>query len=188
MGRHFPVAVSVAALLLALLGWTPLGEAARDAVFPKNSIGTVQLKKGAVTSLKVKDRSLLEIDFKKGVLHAGPAGPAGSAGPAGAKGDPGAKGDKGDAGAKGDPGLSALERVNGALLTGAGSHTNATATCPAGKKAVSGGWSTGSAPADLRITTATVESDLVTYRVDGASATAANWNLAPFVICAVVAG
>lgn len=59
---------------------------------PKNSVGTKQLKKNAVNSAKVKNRSLLAVDFKAGQLPAGPPG---------APGAPGAKGDKGDPGTPG---------------------------------------------------------------------------------------
>ena len=86
---------------------------------PSNSVTSKQIKKGqvknsdlgnnAVTSGKVKDRSLLAKDFKTGQLPAGasgPTGPAGPAGAAGAKGDTGAKGDKGDKGDTGAAGSS----------------------------------------------------------------------------------
>src|SRR5215208_6320524 len=63
-------------------------------VLPRNSVGTTQLKKkavtgpkikkNAVTGVKVKNGTLLAADFKAGQLPAGPQGP---------------KGDKGDAGA-----------------------------------------------------------------------------------------
>ena len=56
---------------------------------PKNSVGTKQLKKNAVNSAKVKNRSLLAVDFKAGQL---PQGPPGAPGAPGAKGDPGAPG------------------------------------------------------------------------------------------------
>ena len=56
---------------------------------PKASVGAKQLKKGAVTSKKVKNASLLKKDFKAGQLPAGPQGPAGAAGPRGATGAPG---------------------------------------------------------------------------------------------------
>ncbi len=52
----------------------------------KNSVGTRQLKKDAVNSAKVKNRSLRAVDFKKGHLPAGPRGsegPQGEPGPAG---------------------------------------------------------------------------------------------------------
>jgi hypothetical protein len=81
--------------LLAL--FVALGGASYAAVsLPKNTVGSKQLKAGAVgaadihknaiTSKKVKDRSLLARDFKAGQL------PSGSAGP---KGDPGTNGTNG---------------------------------------------------------------------------------------------
>jgi hypothetical protein len=62
------LALALTALLVALLGATPLGEAAREAVLPRNSVGSEQ----------VKDRSLLARDFKQGQLPRGPAGPPGT--------------------------------------------------------------------------------------------------------------
>src|SRR3954453_20628502 len=41
---------------------------------PKNSVGTNQIKKNAVRSSKVKNRSLLAKDFKLGQLRRGPRG------------------------------------------------------------------------------------------------------------------
>ncbi len=79
--------IAVTALVVALGG---TGYAAT--VLPANSVGTVQLKKNAVTSTKVKNGSLLKADFAAGQLAAGatgatgptgPAGPTGAAGPAG---------------------------------------------------------------------------------------------------------
>ncbi len=96
MRDRLPIILSTTALLVALFGATPLGEAAYNAVVPKNSVGAQQLRKGAVTNAKirgdavtsgkVKNRSLRAIDFKAGQLPAGPTGPQG------------AKGDKGDVG------------------------------------------------------------------------------------------
>ncbi len=59
------------------------GGAYAATALPKNSVGAAQLKKDAVTSVAVKDRSLLARDFKAGQLPAGPQGPAGAAGTAG---------------------------------------------------------------------------------------------------------
>ena len=70
--------LSAVALLVALLGSTPLGEAARETVLPRSSIGTAQLRDGAVTAAKVKDRSLLARDFKVGQIPRGPQGPPGT--------------------------------------------------------------------------------------------------------------
>jgi hypothetical protein len=81
--------VSCIALLVALGG---VGYAAT--ALPRNSVGTAQLKRNAVTSIKVKDRSLLARDFRRGQL---PRGPRGLTGATGAKGDKGDKGDPGPA-------------------------------------------------------------------------------------------
>src|SRR4051794_18503959 len=65
------------------------------AQLPKNSVGSKQIKKNAVTGSKVKNGSLKQGDFAAGQL---PAGPQGAQGLPGAKGDKGAKGDTGNAG------------------------------------------------------------------------------------------
>src|SRR5438270_7867716 len=44
----------------------------------------IKLPRNSVTTVQVKDFSLLSRDFKRGQLPAGPQGPAGPAGPAGA--------------------------------------------------------------------------------------------------------
>jgi hypothetical protein len=93
------------------------------------SVGNKQLKRNAVTSLKVKDHSLFARDFKAGQL------------PRGARGLKGDKGDKGDGGAPGAAGRSALtplqsgETVRGTIGTRennliAGDEIAATATLP----------------------------------------------------------
>jgi len=104
-------------------------------VLPKNSIGTAQLQrkavtgkkiaKNAVTGPKVANATLTAADFKAGQLPAGP------------KGDPGPKGDKGDTGA---PGVSGREYVIGAEVSvNPGQVGGAQVTCPAGKKVMGGG-------------------------------------------------
>src|SRR5438445_1674991 len=45
-----------------------------------NSVGTAQLKNGAVTGAKVKDHALTAVDFQSNSL---PRGPTGATGPAG---------------------------------------------------------------------------------------------------------
>ena len=83
MKHRLPLVLSVTAFAVALLGATPVGNAARGLVFPAHSIGARELKDGAVVSAKVKDSSLLAKDFKPGQLPAGPQGSSGSARSAG---------------------------------------------------------------------------------------------------------
>jgi hypothetical protein len=63
---------------------------------PSNSVGTRQIKKGAVTPVKLSQGS-------KSALT-GPAGPTGPTGPAGAAGTPGTPGPQGEKGEKGELG------------------------------------------------------------------------------------
>lgn len=128
--------VATTALIVAVFGSTPLGQAAAQMVLPENSVGTKQLKTSAVTSAKVKDHSLLASDFQTGQLPAGSQGPKGDTGAQGAKGDAGAAGPKGD---KGDPGLAGVEVVETSVVLYANSFGAGQAYCPAGKKPVAGG-------------------------------------------------
>jgi hypothetical protein len=77
--------VATLSLFLALSG----GAAYAASHLGKSSVGTKQLKNGAVTGVKVKDRSLGANDFAAGSL---PPGPKGDAGPKGDPGPPGAPG------------------------------------------------------------------------------------------------
>ena len=80
-------------------------------VLPSNSVGTKQIKPGAVknsdvgknavTTGQVKNGSLLSLDFKPGQLVAGAPGGTGPQGPQGLKGD------------KGDPGTNGTNGSNG---------------------------------------------------------------------------
>jgi hypothetical protein len=94
---------------------------------PKNSVGSRQIKSGAVTSAKVKDRSLAAGDFKLGQIPAGPQGPSG------------APGSPGRDGAQGVPGPTALHTFAFGFDNLAGEQTGGGAACPAGQYATGGG-------------------------------------------------
>jgi hypothetical protein len=110
--------IALVALAVALGG---TGYAAT--LLPAGSVGTAQLKNGAVISSKVKNGSHQAADFAPGELpagaqgpqgpagSAGPQGPAGPAGPQGPKGDTGASGSQGPQGPQGPPGISSLSYV-----------------------------------------------------------------------------
>ena len=139
-----PTILAATALAVAALGSTPLGHAAGKLILPTNSVGTKQLQKSSVTGLKVKDGTLTVADFAAGQLQPGPQGPKGDAGAPGAQGQKGDKGDPGIAGPKGDTGaagVSGYEVVVGKTVFLPVNGGGATADCPAGKKAIAGGFS-----------------------------------------------
>jgi hypothetical protein len=114
--------IGVLALFVALSG------TAYAATLPRNSVGAPQLKKNAVTSAKVKNRSLLARDFARGQLPAGPRGPQGPVGPRGERGERGLTGPTGAAGA-----------TNVTVREGTEESGVSTASCLAGERAVGGG-------------------------------------------------
>lgn len=72
--------IATLALFLAVSG----GAAYAASQLGKNTVGTTQLKRNAVTGVKVKDRSLLASDFKAGELPVGERGAQGVPGAPGA--------------------------------------------------------------------------------------------------------
>jgi hypothetical protein len=86
--------LTFATVIACLARFVALGGASYAALkLPKDSVGTKQLKKRAVTAAKVKPHSLLAKDFKSGQLPRGATGATGAAeatGPQGAAGAPGA--------------------------------------------------------------------------------------------------
>jgi hypothetical protein len=121
--RPSPAMIVACLALLVALGGTSYAAVK----VPRNSVGTAQLKKGAVTTLKVKNNSLLLLDFAAAERLK-------------LKGDPGAKGDKGDkgdAGAQGPVGVSALEIVSAVSASNSVDKDQAV-NCPAGKRVLGG--------------------------------------------------
>ena len=99
-------AMAIACLALVLsLGGT--GYAAER--LARNSVGTPQLKKNAVNSKKVKNRSLRAVDFARGEL------PTGNQGPQGPRGEQGASGQKGEPGRSALSPLQTGETVHGVI-------------------------------------------------------------------------
>lgn len=86
----FSNVIAVLALFIAL-GGTSYAVAA----LPKNSVGTQQIKKDAVTGVKVKNGSLSSADFAAGTLLKGDTGASGATGATGPQGATGAAGPAG---------------------------------------------------------------------------------------------
>jgi hypothetical protein len=87
--RHIPLRRPSPAMVVACIALTVslAGTSyATVSLVPRNAVGTVQLKDGAVTSQKIRDFSLRQWDFKRGQLPHGPAGPPGPPGPPGPAG------------------------------------------------------------------------------------------------------
>jgi hypothetical protein len=132
MRNRLPMALSITALFVAVLGITPLGDAAYNAVVPRNSVGTLQLQRNAVKAAKIApnairtghvlDGTLLTSDFKTGQIPQGP------------------KGDKGDKGDKGEPGATnVVVRQSESYTSPGGALIGRTAACQSGERAIGGG-------------------------------------------------
>jgi hypothetical protein len=165
--------ISCVALAVALSG---TGYAAFK--LPKGSVGTVHLKKNAVTSAKVKNRTLLANDFALGQLPAGPPGPAGVGGP---------KGDKGDAGSEGPPGLSGLVVVTSTTPSDSTPFKSAGANCPAGKRLIGGGGTAKLATGNVALIMSTPIGNQWAVSAVEVDLEASNWSVEAQAICANVA-
>jgi hypothetical protein len=106
--RPSPATVIATIALLVALGGTGYAASA----LPANSVGNKQLQNNAVTSPKVKDHSLLRVDFASGQIPVGPRGLRGPVGPPGPPGAPGAAGARGPTGAVGPAGSSLWAVIN----------------------------------------------------------------------------
>ena len=122
MKGKIPTIIATTALVVAVLAATPVGQAAGRLALGKSSVGTAQLKKNAVTSAKVKNHSLLAVDFKAGQLPAGPQGPKGDTGPQGPRGI-----------------AETVQRYAPVESVAANSSATSTAWCNAGEIATGGG-------------------------------------------------
>ncbi len=63
--------LALAALVVAALGFTGVGEAVRNAILPPGSVGTAQLRDNAVTSEKIRSGAVTSADIKNGTVAAG---------------------------------------------------------------------------------------------------------------------
>jgi hypothetical protein len=138
---------------------------------PKNSVGTPQLKNSAVTTAKVKNRTLLRADFAPGQLAAGPAGPVGPAGPAGPSGP---------------AGVSGVERIETSSPSASTTTRSVFLACPTGKRLIGGGARVNGGSPRVAILTSFPDNDNIWRASAGeTTATASSWTLTVYAICAI---
>jgi hypothetical protein len=114
--RLRPSPAMVIACIALVFAMTGAGYAA--GMLGPNTVGTKQLKKNAVISSKVKNRSLLAVDFKSGQLPRGAQGPQGTQGAQGPQGPQGVQGPAG-------PGARwAVVQPNGTIVLQSGGITS----------------------------------------------------------------
>jgi hypothetical protein len=173
--------IALVALFVASTGTAVAGGLITGASVKNGSLTGLDVANGSLASIDVKNHSLQPVDFK-GPLPAGPQGPQGPAGQ---------QGPAGEAGAPGAPGVSGWVRtyvVDGPF--GNTAKKTGEATCPAGKKLLSGGGRLHhlqAVPPPIAIQESyAVDED--TWRVVGAetSPTAASWEPVVVIVCATI--
>ena len=153
--KHLSLALSAAALLVAVLGSTAVGPAAAELAANVVPFARVADKANVADNAKrLNGRSsspaglpnTIPVVGTNGKLPAsigavGPQGPKGDQGTKGDKGSKGDKGPKGDPGPQGAPGVSGYEVATASPPADSTSRKFARASCPAGKRVVGGGHS-----------------------------------------------
>ena len=163
MHQRAPLVLSITALVVAVLGTTPLGQAAGERLaaavppFAKTSgyakiAGNAARLNGRKSTLSGAPGTIPVVGrdgrFPVSVGAVGPQGAKGEKGDQGSKGPKGDKGEKGStgpagsagpAGPAGPPGLSGYEVVAGGTEADTALAHSKTINCPLGKKAVGGG-------------------------------------------------
>jgi hypothetical protein len=195
MKQRLPLILSSSALIVALLGTTPLGKAAGNAiakVVPYASKAGFARNAGKLnghTSSATPKRGQIPVVGASGKLPAS-IGAVGPSGPPGADGAPGQQGAAGAAGPAGPPGVSGYEQVvTDDVSIGKGdSSGGADVTCPAGKSVLSGGYSISSgllSSADFKVRDAEPISNQV-WRFRAYNPTGKGGTVSLRVICAIV--
>ena len=172
--RPSPAMIVACMALAVALGGTSY---ATGLQVPRSSVGTAQLKTGAVTTkklasnavtaAKVRNGSLLKADFGPGQLPAGPTGAQGPAGPAGS------------------PGLSAVERVEASSANNSTTPKVVQITCPAGKRLIGGGARVNGGSPKVALWASFPDNDNI-YRANASEIDAfiPSWSLTVYAICA----
>jgi hypothetical protein len=144
MRQRLPLVLSVTALVVAVLGATPLGEAARDAIPAFARKAGYANNAGAVNGIKASRfaRAGYLVALRpngKFPISVGQVGPRGPQGPQGPAGPAGPSGPAGSAGAAGAAGVSGYELVTKDTSPSSSQAQGDIVTCPGSKKVLGGG-------------------------------------------------
>jgi hypothetical protein len=154
--------VACLALVISLSGTA----VAVSTALPRNSVGTAQLKTGAVNSAKVKNASLRAADFAPGQIPRGPQGPAGPAG------------------------VTGIQLISGSGVSNSTSPKTQQQDCPSGKRAVGGGAVLTGTVTNTFLWTSRPTDAGTGWTASGRESTGGNpgsWAVQTWVICAAVA-
>jgi len=163
---HRPSAATVIACLALFVALAQQGVGAVQQLGPPNSVGTAQLRNGAVTTPKVHNNAITTAKVLNGSLRAV------------------------DFGAGQLPGIRGYEVVEGRNTVGPGFvHNSVFISCPAGKKVLGGGGATGGGiiPGDGPYITSSLPSvDGTGWLVDTTRANPGSSTLVARIMCAEV--
>ena len=135
MQNRLPIALSLTALVVALLGSTPLGHAAASAV--KTGVDKASRSTHERSTVLRGPRGPRGKRGRRGPV--GPRGPIGPIGLTGARGPTGATGEDGLPGADGLPGPVDVVQIVGSVQNPPGEQTLVVAGCPEDMKVIGGG-------------------------------------------------
>ena len=165
MKGRLPLVLSLVALVVAVTGFTGLGEAARDALPRASFANNSHRVDGIHASRRARAGYLYPLGrnrkFPAAVIGTGPAGP---------------------------PGVSALETVTLASASDTSNTKSATANCPAGKRVVAGGArATGTASTEVAVTESYPSSATQwTVLAREVNVVGTPWMLTTYAVCAIV--
>ena len=149
-------------------------------------IGSREIRDNSIRSRDVHNRSLLRKDFKSGQLLRGRRGARGLRGATGKTGRTGRTGRRGRTGA---PGVSGLITASADSSLDS-NNKSATAACPSGKRALGGGATLKSGPADkIALSFSGPDGNPATgWKAGGLEVIAVpdNWQLTVYALCATV--
>jgi hypothetical protein len=165
MRGRLPLFLSLVALLVAVTGFTGLGEAARNALPRASFANNAHRVDGIHASRRPRAGYLYPLGrnrkFPTAVIGTGPAGP---------------------------PGVSALEIVTLATAADSSTPKSATASCPAGKKVVAGGArATGTGAVEVAVSesypSSATQWSALAREINPIGST---WMLTTYALCAIV--